>query len=58
MKTFWLFFPICMIICLVLWATREDDFGVILRKAFRSFVLLTLAIIIGCGILFVLGHTL
>jgi hypothetical protein len=47
-----------MIICLVLWATREDDFGVILRKAFRSFVLLTLAIIIGCGILFVLGHTL
>ncbi len=57
MSSFWLFFPICFIISLVLWATKEDDFGVIFRKAFRTFVMLTLLIVIGCAVLFVLGQT-
>ncbi len=56
MKSFWLFFPICFIISLVLWATKEDDFGVIFKRSFRTFVLLTVLIVIGCALIAVLGR--
>lgn len=57
MKSFWLFFPICFIISLVLWATKEDDFATIFKKAFRTWVMLTILIVIGCVLIVILGKS-
>ena len=56
MSSFWLFFPICFVISLVLWATKEDDFGVIFKKALRTFMMLTLLIAAGCAVIFLIGQ--
>lgn len=52
--TLW-FFPICFIISLVMTATKEEDFKVIFVKSTKTFLMLSIAILAGCIVIFLLG---
>lgn len=51
MNTIWLYFPLCLVTSLVLAASREDGAGKTIVKGLQTFVAFTVAVAIGCGVL-------